>query len=275
MKFYSFILFILFCSSCSSSSEDEKNERARMQNAQGEYVYRKHHEYLFKIASPVKSKPPSYSWDSLSSNQITKDFFRCKGSSLNPPHVSQQNGETVRFFDCGGSEKHSLPLRDEKEFIYPILINLLNYIQNKSQKKVVITAGHRCPEHNTYVDPSVENQASKHMIGAEVSFYVQGLEDKPEKIIQLIQNYYRETSKYAGLKEFQDFSRYEKGKTNVSTPPWMNKEIFIKLFKKQEGRNFDNRHPYPYISIQVRYDMSNQEKVIYTWEKANHHFLRK
>lgn len=267
------LIMAVFLSGC-SSSEDAEREKARMQNAIGEYIYRNHNEYLFKLEPPIKSTPSLYPWENHSSNQITKEYFRCKGSSLNPVHIFQQKGETVRFFDCGGSEKHSLPLRDQKEFIYPILIDLLNYIQDKSGKKVVITSGHRCPDHNTYVDASKENLASKHMIGAEVSFYVQGWEDQPEKAIKLIQNYYQETDKYKGMKDFQEFKRYEKDNTNVSTQPWMNKEIFIKLFKKHEGRNFDNRHPYPYISIQVRYDMEKQEKVIYTWEKANRNFLR-
>lgn len=272
---YIFLLFIAaFLVAGCSSSEDAEGDRARLQNAIGEYIYRNHNEYLFKVEPPIKSSPALYPWQSTSSRRITKEYFRCKGSSLNPPHIVQQKGETIRIFDCGGAEKHSMPLRGDKEFIYPILIDLLNYIQDKSGKKVVITSGHRCPEHNTYVDTSSENSASKHMIGAEVSFYVQGWEEQPEKTIKLIQNYYLE-AKYKGLKELQEFKRYEKGDTNVSTPPWMNKEIFIKLFKKKEGRNFDNRHPYPYISIQVRYDMAAQEKVIYTWEKANRNFLRK
>lgn len=277
MKLISHLLFFimtLLLSGC-SSSDDAESDRARLQNALGEYIYRNHNEYLFKLEPPIKSTPALYPWETHSSHHITKEYFRCKGSSLNPPHVVQQKGEVVRFFDCGGAEKHSLPLRNNKEFIYPILIDLLNYIQDKSGKKVVITSGHRCPEHNTYVDASTENQASKHMIGAEVSFYVKGLEDKPEKVINLIQTYYQEMPKYTGLKEFQEFKRYEKNNTNVSTLPWMNKEIFIKFFKKKEGRNFDNRHPYPYISIQLRYDMTTQEKVIYTWEKANRNFLRK
>lgn len=270
-----YFIFFLFLFSACSSSEENDSERARLQNAKGEYLYRRHHEYLFKPALPVKNIAPTYPWENFSSHKVTKEFFRCKGSSLNPPRLIQQGKEIVRFADCGGSDKHSLPLRNGKEFIYPILIDLLNYIQDKSDKRVVVTSGHRCPEHNAYVDSSKENQASKHMIGAEVSFYVQGWEDQPLKVIQLIQNYYLERPQYKDLKDFQHFVRYEKGNTNVSTNPWMNKEIFIKLFNKKEGRNFDNRHPYPYISIQVRYDTASQEKVIYTWEKANRNFLRK
>lgn len=268
-----FFLVVLLIYGC-SSSEDTESQRARMQNATGEYIYRIHNEYLFKIDPPVKSAPTFYPWES-SSKKITRDYFRCKGSSLNPPKITQKNNENVYAFDCGGAEKHSLPLRDNKEFIYPILIDLLNYIQNQSEKKVVITSGHRCPDHNVYVDNAKENMASKHMIGAEVSFYVQGWEEQPEKVIKLIQDYYTITPKYKGLKEYQEFQRYDKNNVTVLTPPWMNKEIFIKLFKKKEGRNFDNRHPYPYISIQVRYDMSTQEQVIYTWEKANRNFQRK
>jgi hypothetical protein len=275
LTFFCLFAMAFIAISC-SSSEEADNDRARFQNATGEYIYRRHNEFFFKIEPPVKSQPALYPWESLSSNIITKDYFRCKGSSLNPPHViQQQKGEALRYFDCGGAEKHSLPLNKGKEFIYPILIDLLNYIQDKSDKKVVITSGHRCPDHNTYVDSLKENQASKHMLGAEVSFYVRGWENQPEKIIELIQAYYLEKPQYARLKEYQQFERYKKENTNVSTHPWMNKEIFVKLFKKQEGRNFDNRHPFPYISIQVRYDMDAQEKVIYSWEKANHNFQRK
>jgi hypothetical protein len=267
-------ILLLACCGCSSSDEKD-NDLARIQNASGEYIYRIHDEYLFKPQPPAKVARALYPWESHSANKITKEYFRCKGSSLNPPRFVQQKTELVKLSDCGGCDKHSLPLNNNKEFIYPILIDILNYIQDKSGQKIVITSGHRCPDHNTYVDGSKENQSSKHMIGAEVSFYVQGWEDHPEKAIQLIQDYYKTNPKYAKMKEFQEFERYEKGNTNVLTPPWMNKEIFIKLFKKKEGRNFDNRHPYPYVSIQVRYDTATNEKVIYTWEKANRNFLRK
>lgn len=134
MKLNSFILLLLIVSGCSSSDEAE-SDRARLQNATGEYIYRNHNEYLFKVEPPLKIQISHYPWESHISHQITKDYFRCKGSNLNPPHVVQKKGETVRFFDCGGAEKHSLPLYNSKEFIYPILIDLLNYIQNKSGKK--------------------------------------------------------------------------------------------------------------------------------------------
>ena len=112
------------------------------------------------------------------------------------------------------------------------------------------------------------------MIGAEVDFYVQTYEEKPEEIITLIQQYYQETPFYTGQKDYQAFLRWEKPDTDVSTPPWYNKEIYMKLYKKQEGRNLDNAHTYPYLSIQVRYDKEHQEKVNYSWDQAFKGFYR-
>lgn len=272
-----FFLFfsVLLCFGCSSSENSKKISSQSHQK--GEYIYRMHDEHLFKIPEPQLRFPDPYPWEQGQVGnylRITKDFFRCKGSNLNPVRVVQEGGEIVRYYDCGGSAKHSLPLRAEKEFIYPILIDLLNYIQSETQKRVVITSGHRCPEHNTYVDSSSDNRYSKHMIGAEVSFYVQGLEERPEIAIKCIQKYYTVKPRYQGGKEYIEFLRYEKGDVNVSTLPVYNKEVFLKLFKKKEGRNFDNHHPYPYISIQVRYDFDTKEKVIYTWDKAFHNYLR-
>jgi len=111
------------------------------------------------------------------------------------------------------------------------------------------------------------------MIGAEVDFYVSGMENSPDKIVDLIMQFYMENAGYHNFIHYQNFSRFD-GKTNVSTKPWYNKEIFIKLFKKNEGRDFDNRHPYPYVSIQVRFDRELDERVVYTWERANGLHLR-
>lgn len=275
MKTAVYLLGLLIFCGC-SSNDGPKNDEKRI--IKGEYIYRLHNETLFSIPAPIKKNTPLYPWDGGNfgkSPRITKEYFRCKGSNLNPPKMVLQNKETVCCQDCGGTEKHSLPLRDGKEFIYPILIDLLNYVQIKTGKKVVITCGHRCPEHNAYSDPLPSARYSKHMIGAETSFYVQGFEDRPEYILKLLQGYYAETPKYQGRKEYQEFHIYDKEDTDVSTPPCYNKEVFIKLYKKKEGRNEDNRHPYPYISIQVRFDMDRNEKVVYSWEQAFKSYLRK
>lgn len=271
------ILLLLFSLLGCSSDNDETH---RFRNQKGEYISRRHNDPVFTLAPPHKLPPQSYPWDKIrigSHSQITKEYFRCKGSSLNPAKVIQQKEGPIHWHDCGGVETHSLPLKDGKEFIYPILLDLLNFIQEKTGKKVVITCGHRCPQHNTYADDSTENQYSKHMIGAEVAFYVQGMEEQPEAVIKLIQSYYNDNPRYSSLKDYKEYSqfkRYEKSDTNVTTQPWHNKEIFLKLFKKTEGRNFDNRHPYPYISVQVRLDRDSNEKVNYSWDKATKNYLR-
>lgn len=246
-------------------------------NQKGEYIYRNQADHFFVPPAPVAYVRPLYPWEQGkvgNQSKITKEFFCCKGCSLNPIRTFQEKEKVMRYVDCGGLTKHSLPLRDGKEFIYPILIDLLNFIQASTDKRVIITSGHRCPEHNNYVDPSSKNQYSKHLIGAEVSFYVQGLENSPELIVDLIQKYFSHKSKYAGKKEYVEFKRYEKEDTDVAMPPWYNKEVFVKIYKSEEGRNFDNLHPYPYLSIQVRYDYDSEEKVTYSWDKAFRNFLR-
>ncbi len=253
------IICLLLLCSCSSPDEPPAHHES------GEYIYRNHNEYLFNPLPPEKVKLEPYPWEKdLVANlpKITKEFFRCKGSSLNPDRVIGTGEKITHLSDCGGSERHSLPLENGREFIYPILIDLMNHVQAATGLRVVITSGHRCPQHNIYIDPSTSNQSSKHMIGAEMSFYVQGMEHQPDKVVKILMDYYKTRP------ELQNFERYEKGNTNVRTPPWYNKEIFIKLYNNSEGRNLDNRHPYPYISIQVR-------NAIYSWELANKNYLRK
>lgn len=264
-------LFSLF-HSCSDS------DNATGSSSKGDSINRTHNQSHYFIPPPERIPPPAYPWEKdlvAHLPKITKEFFRCKGSSLNPERIEEKNDKTVLVIDCGGSDKHSLPLKDHREFIYPILINLFNHLQSKTGKRVVITSGHRCPDHNSYIDSSYSNSYSKHTIGAEVSFYVQGMEFQPQKIIDILLDYYSHNPEFNHKPEFSVFHRYKKYDTNVSTQPWYNKEVFLKLFKQDEGRNLDNRHPYPYISIQVRHDTDLNEKVRYSWEKADKNYLRR
>lgn len=253
MKYWKFLLvFILGC-----SSEEKQNCFADTISRKASDHYQNGLEYK------VQSRP-SYPWEegrTESLSKITKEFFRCKGSLQNP--------RIENIFDCEGGSKHSLPIIHGREGVYPILLDLLNYIQAKTKRRVIITSGHKCPIHNTYSDNSARNNASKHMIGAEVDFYVSGMEEKPQEIINLIFKFYKETPGYKDNEDFVKFVRYDTGNTDVSTLPWYNKEIFVKLYKKKEGRDFDNRHSFPYISIQVRYDRDLKERVVYRNEKAN------
>ena len=224
-------------------------------------------EYLLK--EPVIRPSPNYPWTKKGSSKytkITKEHFRCKGSFTNPVRtVVQKSGSLERYFDCGGMDRHSLYLKEGQEFIYPVLINLLNYVQEVSEHKVIVTSGYRCPDHSIYVEPS--NRSSKHMVGAAVTFYVQDYDI--QKVVNLIQKYYVQDKKLC------HFERYTKEDTDCSIQPWMNKEIYFKVYKENEGRNCDNSHPFSYISLQVRHDMSCDKKVVYSWEEAFRSYLRK
>jgi hypothetical protein len=264
-RFY--LLFLLALLAGCSGMEDGERREIRRSNSVGEYLFRREGECFFPIppCEPICSE--RYPWEERyihDSPRITRDFFRCRGNGLNPVRVVEGEGERVRCADCDG---HGLPMKEGKEFIYPILINLLNEIQTKTGRRAVITCGHRCPQHNCYADPRSFNQCSKHMIGAEVDFYVEGYEDRPLEIVNLLIDHYAED-----LSEYSTFARYNKDNTDVKTPPWYNKEVFVKLYLPDEGRDFDNRHPYPYLSIQVRYDRDAKEPVIYTWERARKYF---
>lgn len=273
--FYCFILLLLF--GC-TKSEKSKLADIKKQNEISEYITRSYNSYFFPITTPISRVRDLYPWEEGGNEniqRISKEFFRCRGSLLNVPiNINADESRPIIYEDCGGSQAHSLPLIHGTENVYPILTELLNYIQVNTKKKVIITCGHRCPLHNKYSDISKNNRTSKHMIGAEVDFYVQGLEDYPSDIIELIFQFYKERKGYAGNREYEIFNRYEKDSTDVSTMPWFNKEIFVKLYDRYEGRDFDNRHPYPYISIQVRYDRDTKERVVYSWDKATSGYLR-
>ncbi|MBN1914427.1 MAG: hypothetical protein JW769_00870 [Parachlamydiales bacterium] len=265
MKIFPFFLLFFLLLQCSDWHDDE--EEIKKQNCVCEKIERRHDQFFFPSPIPEhREKPHHYPWEkkgSVSIPTITQEFFSCKGSSLNPQRYEQNlSGGMVIYEDCGGKSSHGLPSVHGKEGVYPILIELLNHLQTTLKKKVVITCGHRCLLHNQYSDPSLDNKRSKHLIGAEVDFYVEGYEDHPEKIVDLIMRYYETHPRYKNYPEFSSFSRY-KQKSNVATPPWLNKEIFIKLYRKDEGRDYDNRHPFPYIGIQVRYDRDLDEPVVY------------
>lgn len=261
MKLVPTFLFLLnFCYllsffSCSGLEKTEY-DKLRRKNCKGEFITRKTGEYFAPLATPKLREREPYPWEEMESSdvpKILKEHFRCKGKNVNPQ-------------DCDG--RHGLPFIAGKEGVYPILPELLNYIQKKTKKRVIITSGYRCPAHNLFSDPSTYNKTSKHMIGAEVDFFVQGLEDKPMQIVSLIEEFYKENPRYSGKADYEKFQRYEKEDTNVSTKPWYNKEVFIKVFNEQEGRDADNHHPFPYLSIQVRHDRDKNERVVFTWEKA-------
>ncbi len=249
--------------------EHSEREKIRRQNCTSEPIYRSHNETSYSI-DPLQHTPRSlYPWESETNlPKITKEFFRCKGSPLNPVIIdTSDTTNPISLTDCAGCTRHGLPIIRGKETVYPILIDLLNFVQKKTGKRVIISSGHRCPSHNIYADPSKENRVSKHQIGAEVDFYVQGMEERAQEVAGILMQYFQESPHYKKDKEYQEFRRLQN--SSLATQPWYNKEILIKLFQKNEGRDGDNRHPHSYLSIQVKYDREGKEAVHYTWTKAN------
>ena len=265
-----FLGFLLILASCSRMDQSE-NERVRKCNEKKESIYRLDHERIFSEVEVREKSREKYPWEELCSGvlvKINKEYFRCKGSDINP--AIRAEGGKEEIVDFGGLDKHGLPFKDNQEFVYPVLIDLLNYIQEKSQGTVVITTGHRCPMHNRYADPSKIMQSSKHQLGAEVDFYVEGFEEKPLEVIKWIMDYYQEGQSA----EYNRFIRCQKNPENLQHPGWYNKEILLRIHEKKEGRDYDNRHPYPYITIEVRYDRIKNEPVSFDWDKAIKGYLR-
>jgi hypothetical protein len=263
-----FILFLFFLTSCSSDFASFKKKNLKV-----EVIQRSQKDIYYSKEAPKQNTTLLYPFEeeNVKNLKITKDFFKCKGNPLNPKRADEKNIKNP-ILDCEGSSKHGLPLINSKEGVYPVLIDILNYIQNKTNKKVVITCGHRCPVHNAYSDILNDAQSSKHMIGAEVDFYVQGFEQSPQKIVDMIVEFYYVNARYKKKADFENFYKYQKP-TDVTNQPIYNKEIFIKIYQNNEGRDFDNRHPYPYISIEVLWDRSTKEIVNFNLDKANKGYL--
>ncbi|NGX31742.1 MAG: hypothetical protein K940chlam8_01123 [Chlamydiae bacterium] len=238
-------LSLVSCTSKTSLSELKK------QHEKKETILRKSHDKSIFVSQLKQTPAPTYAW-STQFSKITQAHFECKGSFLNPSK-KLDNGETL--FDCNGKRSHSLPVINDEEWIAPILLTLLNTIQETTERDVIITSGHRCPQHHRYCTNNTDLY-NKHQIGAKVAFYVKGYEYQPQKILDLIFAFYE-----------KKFMRYQK-ETNVSTLPWYNEEIYIKLYNQDEGRNEDNQHPYPYISIQVRKDLATNKNISYDYKTA-------
>jgi len=261
-KILIFSLFAILISGCSGLKHSESKKRRQI-NLVVEPIKRQSHEKTLSFSAPKPTpKNERYPWQHRyigSLRRITKEHFRCKGDPLNfPVRVVSESNQVTYQMDCGRIGRHSLPLREGKEFIYPILIHLLNTIQEQTGKRVVITSGHRCPTHNSYVDPSKKNRLSKHLMGAEVDFYVEDLEYGTEKVLQVLQGVYQEDPEFKELKE--------------GLNQWQNKEVRITLHSSQDRRNKDNGHAYPYFTIEVLYDREAKKPVHFSWQQGYNAF---
>jgi hypothetical protein len=248
MKIQNALLVFFLLNACSNMDRSE-NEKIKKCNEKKEKIYRLSSESYFSLDElPIQEKE-KYPWENFEKSElpkITKEFFSCKGSEIHPP--IRVDGMKEEIFDCQGFEKHLLPIVDNKEYISSTLIQLLNYLQNRCLRQVIITTGHRCLAHEIYSNGGVLDKESKHVSGEEVDFYIEGYEDKPLEIVRMVMDYYQTNQTIS----YNRFTKCQKNKENLEHPGWYNKEIVIRVHEKNEGRDFDNRHPYAYITIQIR-----------------------
>jgi hypothetical protein len=266
-----YFIVLIFCLCVTGCKREESSSFT------GEYIYREKGESRLALNPPQKKVFERYPWQKAERLYplITKEHFRCKGCTTNVAKMISRGGAIELCRDCDGMDGHTLPIRDEKEFVYPKLLEILNAIQDKFSLPVRITSGHRCQEHQHYITEGLGSRFSKHLIGAAVTFYVEGMESNCELVIDAIQDLYRNKDGGVSNQELSAFRRWDVDKTDVSTPPWYNKEIFIKLFLPHEGRDGDNSHAHAYIEIQMRYDFIRQEKVLAPDEKGPKLYWRK
>ncbi|MCH9620946.1 MAG: hypothetical protein S4CHLAM20_03560 [Chlamydiia bacterium] len=255
------ILFMIVLCLVGCSSADDRSQGRRMkENKATEKIYRLSHQkfYTEEPAELVKKDP--YPWESGTAfSKITVDSFRCQGRRNHQKR--QRDGK--EYADCGGLAEHGLPYADKDEFVYSVMIKLLNQVQNAFQKKVVITSGHRCPKHHSYITMG-KSKISRYMIGAKVDFFIEGMEEKPHEIIEKLKSFY---------KNDQGYSEFREVRNNDGTRSWHNKEVILTINPEGEHTKLQNRN-HPVVSIDVRYDRDKEESIILDWKRAYEGYIR-
>ncbi|MCF7806751.1 MAG: hypothetical protein K9M07_00185 [Simkaniaceae bacterium] len=259
------VIIALIFVGCRGLEKSEK-EKICKANAIDEPIYRLSDETCITVEPGHSRLRERYPWEERLVGDfpaITKEFFRCKGSHS---HSDIVLGDKV-FRDCGGIETHSLPIQDRDEFVYPILLNLLNYVQAQMKRQVVVVCAHRCPLHQAYATHSSEKKISKHMMGAEVDFYVNGAEDKPYEAVKYLMQYYRDDPDVLEKKPFTQFFEASSSQNGVSS--WMNREIIIRIHHSQGEEDLDHPTTHPFITIELRYDRISGKRVDFNWNQAH------
>jgi hypothetical protein len=267
-----FILYLLLLIGC-SGLEKAQQAKIRKGNEVKDPIVRLSSELYFTNSLPRRKEKEKYPWEERyigSFTKITKESFRCRGSSSHGERmIINSDGLEERLVDCEGLGSHSLPVREGEEFIYDILIDLLNHVQAKNKKRVIITSGYRCPIHNRYCNHTKINASSKHQIGGEVDFYVEGMEQDVEVIVEQLIDYYKEQEP-----SYQQFRKVIREKNGIQYPVWSNKEISISISHYKISGDLDNAFSHPYITIDLKLDRERGERVEYSWQKANNGYMR-
>lgn len=262
MKNWSLVTVLLLLTGC-VSVEDTQMEKFYAKNEIREKIYRFEEEIEYPLLPPQKKEKEKYPWEKeaqVKLDPVAVSDFICKGSKKHPNRIIvRASQEELSYEDCGGKEEHGTPT------IYPILPRLLNRVQELTGRRVVITSGFRCPKHEQYLHPGEVAPSSLYTHGAACDFYVEGLQNSPQIVIKIIQDFYKQDPATSHDPSFTVFHRLPLDTSHAVTP-WINREICLIINTDQEGRNPDNAHDFPYISLLVHYDREAKKPIKTTWQ---------
>lgn len=153
---------------------------------------------------------------------------RCTGGA-----VQVIGGGQVR--DCPAGERPAHVMAKE-------ITRLVEKLRCKVGDKVVITSGYRSPRHNQYLRAWVASRekgrntvsaTSRHTQGKAVDFYIKGY----------------------GHGQLTPIARQLKIWAGKLAKPLRGslERIWVKIYRKHQGREPDNLHPFPYIHVELRY----------------------
>ena len=255
------ICFILLFLQVSCSTADEREKSQRMSNNKAvEKIYRLSHEKVYVEEDRVLATRELYPWENETEfAKITMNTLRCRGDNTHVPRHKKDK----EYVDCNGMHDHGLPYVDGEEFVYPVLVSLLNKIQNSFNKRLIVTSGHRCPRHNNYLTLGA-SKISKYMIGAKVDFYVEGMEEGVDDVIERIMYLYENDS--------DEYRRFTKTTGQGHFPAWRNKEISISASSEGE-HSVTLKKNHPVITVEVRWDRERNQRVNLDWKKAYQGFI--
>lgn len=253
------LILALLLTSCSSATDRQECKR-RKNNRVEEKIYRLSDEYFYVKDDAILVERDLYPWETKSSfSKITISDFRCRGSEKNQ---KLSIGKEI-ISDCNGLHDHGLPYKNGKEFVYPVLVEILNFVQEATGRQVIVLSGHRCPIHHKYVT-SGRGRLSKHMIGARADFYLKGYKVAGEQILKTIESFYKEESS-----EYRHFFSIQKKDGGLI---YKNKEI--KLYLNSEKNLLIDKIDEQVITIEVCYDREENQEVVLDWDKAYRGYIR-
>lgn len=146
-------------------------------------TYNIHKDFIpndFVLPQESSQKNPTYQWEKQypSFPSFTKYSLRCPGTN------TEQN--VLPHKKCLGALHHGLPLYNGKEYIYPKLIALLNFLQIENNEKIIIIRGHVCPKVFSLLNTQEQN--TKYLIGAIVK--ISSKINWEKKLPSLIKKFY-------------------------------------------------------------------------------------